>query len=327
MLTTAAFAAIACAFVFVCGANDGGALISLALRHRTISELVVLGLLGTAIVLGPSLFGLAVARTFTHGLLVGGAARGELTVLVGALVAVLVVLGLTWRGLPTSMTLAVLGGLAGAGTGLGSPPAWHTLLRVLSIGALAPFVGGALGFLLGTLAVRFPRLEGMSRLVRLGHLAAFGGQCLAYAANDGQKMFAVGGVALAVAQGTGMGSATHDPLALQAAIALVFTSGAVFSLRRVSRGAAGRLLTARPWQVVSAEVACSAAVLGTAGLGVPVSMTQSVAGGLAGAGASQGLRRVRWQFALPMIAAWLVTLPASLVAGLLAGLLLRGTSV
>jgi inorganic phosphate transporter, PiT family len=55
-----------------------------------------------------------------------------------------------------------------------------------------------------------------------------------------------------------------------------------------------------------------------------VSMTQSVAGGLAGAGASQGLRRVRWQFALPLIAAWLVTLPASFAGGLLAGLLLRG---
>lgn len=327
MLTTTAFTLIACAFVFVCGANDGGALISLALRHRTISELLVLGLLATAIVLGPSLFGLAVARTFTHGLLMGGAARGELTVLVGALVAVVVVLVLTWRGLPTSMTLAVLGGLAGAGTGLGSPPAWPALLRVLSIGALAPFAGGALGFLLGHLAERFPRLEGMSRLVRLGHLAAFGGQCLAYAANDGQKMFAVGGVALAVAHGTGIAGATHDPLALQAAIALVFTAGAVFSLRRVSRGAGHRLLSARPWQVVSAEVACSAAVLGTAGLGVPVSMTQSVAGGLAGAGASQGLRRVRWQFALPLIAAWVVTLPASLVAGLLAGLPLRGLSV
>jgi PiT family inorganic phosphate transporter len=326
VLIALAFAAVGTAFVFVCGANDGGTLLSLALRHRSVPEAVVLGMVGVAIVLGPNWFGLAVARTFTHGLLGAGGRHTDLIVLAGATVAVLLVLGLTWRGLPTSMTLAVLGALAGAGTGLGSPPVWATLARVLTIGALAPLVGGVLGYLLGTLADRFPRLTGMPRAVRLGHVAAFCGQCLAYAANDGQKMFAVGGVALAVAHGTDLATAIRPSVGLQLAIAVVFTAGAVLSLRRVARGASGRLIAARPWQVVSAEVACSAAVLGTASLGVPVSMTQSVAGGLAGAGASQGLRRVRWQFALPMIAAWLVTLPASFTAGLAAGLLLRGVT-
>lgn len=37
----------------------------------------------------------------------------------------------------------------------------------------------------------------MPRLVRCLQLAAYGSQCLAYAANDGQKMFAVVAVAFA----------------------------------------------------------------------------------------------------------------------------------
>ena len=105
-------------------------------------------------------------------------------------------------------------------------------------------------------------------------------------------------------------------------IAGVFAAGALTSVRRLSRGATFKLSPPRPWQLVSAEVASSAAVLGTAGFGMPVSMTQSVAAGLVGAGASQGTRRVRWQFAVPILTSWLVTLPASFAVAALAGLLL-----
>ncbi|NUT32734.1 MAG: inorganic phosphate transporter, partial [Hamadaea sp.] len=80
------------------------------------------------------------------------------------------------------------------------------------------------------------------------------------------------------------------------------------------------LLPARQWRLVSAELAAAAAVFGSAGVGAPVSMTQSMAAGLVGAGASQGVRRVRWQFARPVLTAWLVTLPAAVGAGYVAGL-------
>ncbi|MFD0597047.1 inorganic phosphate transporter [Catellatospora coxensis] len=60
-------------------------------------------------------------------------------------------------------------------------------------------------------------------------------------------------------------------------------------------------------------------------MGVPVSMTQSATAGLVGAGASTGVRRIRWQFATPVLTAWLVTVPASLTLGYAAGLALRST--
>lgn len=321
MLVAVAFGLTASAFVFVCGANDGGALLWLALRHRAVPALVVLGMLTAAIVVGPEWFGLAVARTFTDRLVTGGDTRTTQVMLGGALVAVAVVLVLTWRGIPTSITLAVLGGLAGMGTGLGVPPAWSTLGEVLAVGIAAPFVGVGLGCGLGLLARRLPATSAMPTVVRMTHLAAFGGQCLAYAANDGQKMFAVTGVALAVAHGSGVTDDLRVPIVLSLAIAVVFAAGAAFSLRRVFGGATAGLLVARPWQVVSAEFASAAAVLGSAGVGIPVSMTQAVTGGLVGASASQGARRVRWQYTVPVMAAWLVTLPGSFAAGLVVGLL------
>ncbi|GAB2954671.1 hypothetical protein GCM10027280_48890 [Micromonospora polyrhachis] len=315
------FVLLAAVFVFVCGANDGAAMLALAVRHREVPPYVVLAVLLAAIAAGPALFGLTVARTFTDRLLDPTDRRGPLIVLVGVAASLLLVGMLTWRGVPTSITLAVLGGLAGAATGAGAHTAWATLAGVLVVAAVAPLVGGALGLLFGMLARRLPTTSRLTTALRLTHLAAFSGQSLAYAANDGQKMFAVVGVGLAMLHGSVGMRPPHWPVLL--GLVTVFGAGAVLSLRRMARGATFGLLPPRPWCLVSAELAAATSVLGSAGLGAPVSMTQSMAAGLVGAGTSQGVRRVRWQFAMPVLVAWLVTLPASLLAGLLAGGLLR----
>lgn len=307
-------------FVFICGANDGGALLTLAIRHRGASASLAFGLLAAAVAAGPSMFGLGVAATFTNGLTAATGRAASLTFLVGTCVAIAVVLTLTWRGIPTSITLALLGAIAGAAVGTGSVPAWSRLGLVLMLGAAAPLVGVTIAYLLGRVTSRVP----VARAVRWTgplQLVAFGAQCLAYAANDGQKMFAVATMT-AASTGHPIGLGRHLVPAL--AIAAVFGAGAAASLRQVGRGAGLKLLRIRPGHVIGAELASSVAVFGTAGLGVPVSMTQSATGGLIGAALNDGTRTVRWQFAVPLVVAWAVTLPTALAGGLLAGLLLNG---
>ncbi|WP_329372667.1 inorganic phosphate transporter [Streptomyces sp. NBC_00669] len=321
MTVTVALCVTALAFVFISGANDGGALLALAVRHQGRSAGFVWALLVVAVGVGPNLFGLAAARTFTGRLAQGSPDTARLVFLAGAGAAVAVVLVLTWRGVATSLTLAALGGLAGAGVALGVQPAWGRLGAVLAVGVAAPLVGVAAGWLIGRAVHRIPAVRGMPRLVRCLQLAAYGSQCLAYAANDGQKMFAVVAVAFA-----GDALMPRPWEAGDVMVAGVFAIGALLGARRVARGSTSRLLTTRPWQVMSAQLASSAAVLSTAGMGMPVSMTQSVAGGLVGTGASEGARRVRWQFTVPLLTAWLVTLPAAFAAGSLAGLILRGAA-
>jgi PiT family inorganic phosphate transporter len=312
--------AVTVVFVFVCGANDGGALLSLGIRHRGASGVLVLVVLALAVAVGPAVFGLGVAATFTSKLVDG--AEGQLSFLVGTVVAIGLVLAFTWRGIPTSITLALLGAIAGAAVGLGASPDWARLGFVLALGAAAPFVGMALAFLFGQAVRRMP-INRVARWTSATQLLAFAGQSLAYAANDGQKMFAV--VATTAA-------AAGHPLALGGevlpvlAIAGVFALGAAVSLRRVGRGATATLLRMRPGHVISAEVAASVAVFGTAGLGVPVSMTQATTGGLVGAALNDGPRSIRWQYTAPLAVAWAVTLPAGLVGGLLIGLVVNGVT-
>jgi PiT family inorganic phosphate transporter len=70
-----------------------------------------------------------------------------------------------------------------------------------------------------------------------------------------------------------------------------------------------------PREEVTAQLASSLAVLASAALGAPVSMTQALSGGLVGTGLLRGRRQVRWQVARRLALAWVMTLPSAAVVG------------
>lgn len=329
MVWMVALLLLALAFVFVSGANDGSTIVGLALRGpATPGVLAILLLLGSLIVV-PVLLGFAVADTFVVRLADFGDEDGAATFVSGAVSSLLVVGLLAWRGIPTSLTLALIGGLTGAGLTAGAEVSASRVAGVLAIGAVAPFVGGGLAYLFGRLARRSPVSGGW--WTRVTHLVSYLGQCVAYAANDGQKMFAV----VAMASATTAGVVRHGadeprgveavtvPAWLLAITAVVFGLGVLTSLLRVG-GRLGRgVALARPGQVVSTEASSAIAVLGSSFLGTPVSMSQSVAAGVVGVAASEGSRRVRWPSVLGIASAWLWTLPLAMAVGAVAGVLVR----
>ncbi|WP_049565425.1 inorganic phosphate transporter [Nonomuraea sp. SBT364] len=321
---TLAFAVVAALFVLISGANDGATLIGLGMRFPKTPGWVVAALPVALLFAGPYVLGVAVAGTFTEGLAGRGGRGGAAAFLAGVVIAVVVVAVLTGRGLPTSLTLAVVGGIAGAGLGAGLPVPWTSLVTVLAVGACAPLAGLALGYLLGTAARRVPSTSWMPKLVLAAHLLAYAAQCTAYAVNDGQKMIAVVSVAVDVSRhGPGRVGPVDVAPGWMAALAVLFLAGALTGLAPVAERLSRGLVLTRPLHVVSAETAATGAVLGSSVLGSPVSMTQSVTAGVVGVVASEGSRRVRWQGVLNLGTAWLVTLPSSLALGCLAGLGLR----
>jgi PiT family inorganic phosphate transporter len=291
---------VAATFAVVTGANDGGALLSTGLKLRGLRPVFAIGTLAVCVVAAPVLLSSAVAHTFTTRLI--STAESRTPLLLGIAAAVLVVLALTQAGLPTSLTLAVIGGLTGSGLGYGVPVSLATAATVLGVGMLAPFAGGLLGYLLTRLLVLLPSRPAVSDTVIRTHRFAFGVQCVAYGVNDGQKMLAV----FLIAGGAG------DPSGLLL-LCGCFVLGVLIGLPRVARSLGDGLFAVRPVHAVSAELAGAIAVLGSAAAGVPVSMTQSLAGGLVGAGVGQGSARIRWQGARRIWLAWLITLPASVL--------------
>jgi PiT family inorganic phosphate transporter len=311
-----ALVAVAVVFAVVAGTNDGSSILSAGLRVPGLRPLTSLAVLMAAVLVGPIvLFGTGVATTLAHHLVPSSGASADRLVLVAAVSAMTVVFALTRFGLPTSLTLALIGGITGAGLGAGLPLSDSTLVTILVFGAAAPLLCVALGFLAARVALRAVGGSQVTRRARRLHGLAFSLQCLAYSANGGQKMLAI----FAVAAGAATGSAVRDPFWLGVLMALLFGCGALLGLRRISESLGKDILAVHLRHALVAESCSFAVVMGAGLMGLPVTMSQSVTGALIGAGASESRTRVRWPAATRIAGAWAVTLPASIALAALGG--------
>lgn len=308
--------AVAVAFAFVNGFNDGGALLSVGLSvrgHRPLTGLLVAAL---AVAVAPLLVGTRVAETLAQRLVTFDGAEGEIALGVAVVAAVAVTWLLASRGLPTSLTLAVVGAIAGAGVGAELPVSWDVVWQVLFLAAVAPVAGLGVAWVLARLVRAWPSNRPLHRRVRRWHPVGFGLQCLAYGANDGQKMLAV----LAIAAGTAGGGGVPIVAWQLATVAGAFLLGAMLGLPRVARTLGSGVVPARPHENVVTEVASASVVLGTGAVGSPVSMTQAIAGGLVGSAIGRGLGSIRWHATGQLGLAWIITLPSAFAAAAVATL-------
>ncbi|WP_237101010.1 inorganic phosphate transporter [Nonomuraea sp. MG754425] len=306
-------------FALFTGFNDAGAVIGLGLRVRGLRPITALLLLGLAVVAAPLAVGTAVAATLSTRLVSFEGDQAPL--LAGIAAAVLVTVVLATCRLPTSLTLALIGGVSGAGLGAGAAVDWSLVAAVLAAAAVAPFAGmlaaRAVTWLVGILPAR----KGAGERLRRMHVAAFLATCVAYGANDGQKLLAVYAAVHAVTPGLAATS-----VGAQALLAGCFLAGAVLGLRRLAASIGGGLAAADTSAIVVTETSGAAVVLGTALLGAPVSMTQSLSGAMIGTGLARGTRRVRWRAVLHLGTAWLLTLPMALTCAAVAGAVVGGVA-
>jgi PiT family inorganic phosphate transporter len=295
---------LAAAFAVVNGANDGGAMVATQLRVPANRPLTTIALLAGALAVVPLVIGTGVADTLTSGLIRTSQSNEAVVVATGVAAAIVVVAVLSRLGLPTSLTLGTVGGIVGAGLGLGLPVVGGGVGRVVLIGIAAPIVGALVAQRLVAAPEVARRQWGTRGLVTLA-LGATVAQAVAYAANDGQKMLAMVAV---------------TPMGIRAVVVLgvaaLFAVGAVVGLRAAAGTLSGALVRGNPHEEVTAQLGAAVAVLSSAALGVPVSMTQAVAGGLVGTGMLRGVRQVRWRIAAQLVLAWVLTLPSATAVGL-----------
>lgn len=305
-------------FAFASGLNDGATLIAINLPNLALRPLVSLGILAAAIVAVPLVFGTLVAQTVAGRLVSFEGQGGERSFLVAVVVALLIVGLLSRRGIPTSLTLALMGAIVGTGLGQGRAVSWVTILGVTAVGIASPLASGAAGLLVVRGLGRVPLRGAASAQLRVLGALAFLLQALAYAANDGQKMIAV----WAIAGGLDAGRRIVAEVPSQLMLAASFAVGTLVGIERFA-GRLGRgVLPVRALHSMASEFGSASAVLLSALLGAPVSTTQASTAALVGAGVSEAIWRVRWEHATRIALAWLVTLPSSALAGALAAALL-----
>ncbi len=272
------------------------------------------------------IFGVSVANTMGKGIVDSSVVTPELilSALIGAVMWVWVC---THYGLPISVSHALIGGLIG--------PVWFTYgsgalitTGIFKIGlfiVLSPLIGAVLSFIMMSITMlifkkQHPlKVEGVFKVMQLFSSAVFS---LGHGGNDAQKTMGIIAILLFSVSGTNSFIDTylyantgefHVPLWLTITCYSVIGLGTISGGWKVIKTLGDGLAKLKPVQGFCAETAGALTLIGTAVAGIPVSTTHTITGAIIGVGITKGVASVKWATAKNIVAAWVFTIPATLV--------------
>ena len=327
--------AVALAFDFLNGLHDAANSIATVVGTRLIGPVAAVGFAAffnfAAYFLAlkwPSLHN--VAETIGKGLIDKDLVTPA--VVFGALVGAMFWNVVTWvKGLPSSSSHALVGGIIGAGVAHAGFPSiqWIGLNKTLIAIVLSPVLGLLLTMLImlatSWLGVR-ASARGAERVFRGLHLFSAGAYSLGHGLNDAQKTM---GVITVLLYSTGYLAgqfAVPNWVALSCYVAMGI--GTLTGGWRIIETMGTRITKLNQHQGFSASLGGSIMLFAASYLGIPVSTTHTIAGCVIGAGTARRASAVRWGLAGDVAIAWIITIPASaLVAALfywlISGLFIR----
>jgi len=311
-------------YAFLNGMNDSGGLVAAAISSRSLTPRIAMTLASLAEFVGPFLFGTAIATTMGKGL-VEVSALSSSTLFVAIVSAIIWNLAAHYFGIPSSSTHALLGGLFGAvwiAHGIdGLIPSGF--IKVFAALIAAPILGSVIGYV-GMRWIKFltrsatPDVNVFFKRVQVVNIIAL---ALSHGTNDGQKSIGLIVLALAVAKYQTDFVAPYWAILLCAG---ALTLGIRFGGQRIIRTMGESIYRLRPVHAFAAQTASAAIVLGAALSGSPVSTSQVVSTAIIGVGSAERISAVRWVVTGRILAAWIITIPASaLVAAMLEFIFIR----
>lgn len=301
-------------FAWTNGVHDAANAVATSVSTRALTPRVALALAAVLNVVG-AMLGQGIARTVGTRILTPPLDNPGLGVvmagLVGAIVWNLVTL---WRGVPSSSSHALIGGLAGAGLAASAALDGRVLITHVVLPMLvSPLVGCLLAWLLMALLYRAFRDAIYGRAIhrfRTAQTVSASAMALGHGLQDGQKTMGVMVLALVA---SGHGSAGTVPWWVRVTAALALGLGTYAGGWRIIRTLGRRMVHVDPVTgFASATVASGMLYTAAYMFNAPVSSTHTITASIAGAGASvTGVRALRWRVVRPIIMAWMVTLPAA----------------
>ena len=309
--------AVALLFDFTNGFHDSANAIATSVSTRSISPRLAVLLSGALNFVG-AFYSLKVANVIAKGIVDAGAITLR-TVLAGLIGAIAWNLLTWWRGVPSSSSHALIGGIAGAAiaaTGGFSVIKWDGITeKVAKPSVYVPLLGFGLAAVLSLLlAGAVGRwLDRREKALKGLQLTSAGFVAFTHGTNDAQKTMGVIGLALVV---TGNLGAKADPptwviVAAATAIALGTYVGGWKIVHTVGRRISNLDLRAG----LAAQSSAALFLWKAADYGLPLSTTQVITGSVLGSGAKEGWRSTRWGVAAQVIVAWVITLPCAGLVG------------
>ena len=325
LAATIATVALALLFDFTNGFHDSANATSTVIATRSLTPYKAVALATIFNFLPSFVVGTAVANTVAKVVdlvqmeqISEGAVPYGIRVVLAALIGAVFWNFFTWhRGLPSSSSHALIGGLVGAGIAAGGTAIvnWDSVRNI----GIALVASPLIALLLAALAVVL--IRGIQRAFSLDedHVVFQGGQIAtsawvawAHGANDAQKTMGV--VAAVLVSGGYMDVSANGDIHLPWYVVFgayaAIAAGTFYGGWSIVETLGLRITRVTRATGMAANLGAVAAILGATQAGVPVSTTQTVSGSIVGSGF--GARRpVQLLVVRNMLVAWVLTAPAA----------------
>jgi inorganic phosphate transporter, PiT family len=317
-------------FEFVNGFHDAANAIATSVLTRALSirnAVILCALLNFVGALSST----AVAATMGKGIVDPGDVTSQ--VVVAALMGAIIWDLITWQlGLPTSSTHAIVGGIVGAAAGyrgLGIVH-WAGTSKVLVGLALSPLVGvvGAYCLMVAFLWIFAKRPPArVNRRFRLIQVVSAGLMAFSHGENDGQKSMGI--ITMALYAGHLLQRPEHGfaiPVGVMLACAAAMGLGSGAGGWRIIKTIGRNVMELQPIQGCVAELSSAVIIMAASRVGAPISTTHTVSSAIMGVGISRRLSDVKWKVVGNIVAAWLMTMPASALIAYVSMLIISALS-
>lgn len=240
-------------------------------------------------------------------------------VVFGALVGAMFWNVVTWiKGIPSSSSHALVGGLIGAGTAHAGLTGiqWSGLNKTLLAIVLSPTLGMILAMLIMLVTswiFRNATSRSAERGFRFLHLLSSAAYSLSHGLNDAQKTM---GIITVLLYSTGYLSGNFEvPHWVAFSCYIAIGLGTLSGGWKIIETMGSRITKLSQHQGFSASAGGSIMIFTASLLGIPVSTTHTITGSIIGAGTARRASAVRWGVAQNVVIAWIITIPASAVVG------------
>lgn len=323
-------------FDYTNGFHDAANIVASVIASRAMTPVQAILVVAIFEFLGPLLGGTAVANTIGKFVNLDGVeATSALLILVCGLFGAIAWNLLTWwRGIPSSSSHALVGGLAGAVVvSVGADHvAWgftelaqgHVtgIVKVLAALLLSPLIGFWAGFLLHRFVLGLLRgaRPTINRNLRKAQYFTTAGLAFSHGANDAQKSMGI--LTLVLLLG-GFIDRFAVPFWVMLACAVAMTLGILSGGWRIVRTLGFAIYKVRPVHALDSQLTSAGVIFAASALGAPVSTTHVVATSIMGIGASERPKAVRWAKAREIATTWVITIPGAATVSILCTFLLQ----
>lgn len=306
-------------FDYTNGFHDAANVVSTVIATRALAPFSAIVMAGVLNFIGATQIS-GVAQTIATGL-VDSQGATQLVVLCSVLGAIFWNLITWYYGIPSSSSYALIGGLLGASwMHLGIDTIlWNNVIKkVLFPMVCSPILGFFIGWVIMKILFIYIRKRPSAKDLGIFKHLQIGSACfvaLSHGLNDAQKSMGIITLGLFTA---GYIQTTAIPFWVILACALIMGIGTASGGFRIIKTMGFSITKINSVQGFAAEASASAVILTASFLGMPVSSTHVIAGGITGVGTAKGTDAVRWATTHKLLLAWVVTLPGSGVVSALA---------